>query len=117
MWMEKAQRRAGLPANGGFHILRHTFCSHLPMRGATVKAIQELAGHQDITATQRYMHLSPAHKDAAIRLLDWRPVDEALPFDYAPPAAALRSGRTDEKGVGDVMETTPPGGTKPSEVR
>ncbi len=118
LWMEKAQRRAGLPANGGYHILRHTFCSHLAMQGATVKAIQELAGHQELTTTQRYMHLSPAHKDAAIRLLDRRPVDEEAvpPFDSAPPAAALRSGRAAE-AFGDGLETTPPGETKPSEVK
>jgi len=33
------------------HILRHTFCSHLAMRGAPAKAIQELAGHQDLATT------------------------------------------------------------------
>ena len=54
----------------GVHILRHTFCSHLSMRGAPARAIQELAGHADLTMTQRYMHLSPAALDAAIRLLD-----------------------------------------------
>jgi len=53
IWMENAQRRAVLPANGGFHILRHTFCSHLAMQGASPKAIQELAGHQDLTTTSR----------------------------------------------------------------
>jgi len=52
------------------HILRHTFCSHLAMKGAPARAIQELAGHQDLTTTQRYMHLSPAALDSAIRLLD-----------------------------------------------
>ena len=36
----------------------------------TGAAIQELVGHQDISMTQRYMHLSPAALDAAIRLLD-----------------------------------------------
>ena len=40
------------------------------MRGAPARAIQELAGHQDLDTTQRYMHLSPAALDAAIRLLD-----------------------------------------------
>ena len=40
------------------------------MRGASAKAIQELAGHQDLGTTQRYMHLSPSAVDAAIRLLD-----------------------------------------------
>ena len=54
----------------GVHILRHTFCSHLSMRGAPPKAIQELAGHADVTMTQRYMHLSPAALDAAIGLLE-----------------------------------------------
>ena len=39
----------------GIHILRHTFCSHLAMRGAPARAIQELAGHQDIGTTLRYM--------------------------------------------------------------
>jgi len=38
--------------------------------GAPARAIQELAGHQDLTTTQRYMHLSPAARDGAIRLLD-----------------------------------------------
>lgn len=56
----------------GVHILRHTFCSHLAMRGAPARAIQELAGHSELGVTQRYMHLSPAALDAAIRLLDSR---------------------------------------------
>ncbi|AKJ06999.1 Integrase [Archangium gephyra] len=40
------------------------------MRGAPAKAIQELAGHESLTTTQRYMHLTLTAKDAAIRLLD-----------------------------------------------
>ena len=61
----RVARRAGL-SHVGVHILRHTFCSLLAMRCAPARAIQELAGHQDLATTQRYMHLSPA----AIRLLD-----------------------------------------------
>jgi hypothetical protein len=67
--MKRAARRANLK-HEGVHILRHTFCSHLAMRGAPAKAIQELLGHQDLSMTQRYMHLSPAALDAAIELLD-----------------------------------------------
>jgi integrase len=52
------------------HRLRHSFCSHLAMRGAPARAIQELAGHTDLLTTQRYMHLSPAALEAAIRLLE-----------------------------------------------
>jgi len=69
-WMEAATRRAGLPASGKLHILRHTFCSRLAEEGATAKAIQELAGHQNLSTTQRYMHLSPTAKAGAIRLLE-----------------------------------------------
>ena len=64
----RAGRRGGL-AKTGVHRLRHTFCSHLAMRGAPARAIQELAGHQDLATTQRYMHLSPAAIEGAIRLL------------------------------------------------
>jgi integrase len=56
----------------GVHVLRHTFCSHLAMKGAPARAIQELAGHADLTMTQRYMHLSPSATEDAIRLLDDR---------------------------------------------
>ena len=56
------------------------------------------------------MHLSPAHKDAAIQLLDRRPVDDESPLDCAPPSVALGSGRAGEE-LGDRLETTLPGGT------
>lgn len=56
--------------NEGVQVLRHTFCSHLAMKGAPAKAIQELAGHRDLSTTQRYLHLSPAARESAIRLLD-----------------------------------------------
>ena len=54
-------KRAARKANvrDSVHVLRHTFCSHLAMRGAPARAIQELAGHSDLGVTQRYMHLSP----------------------------------------------------------
>jgi integrase len=71
-WLQAAQRRAGLRATGGLHVLRHTFCSHLAMRGAPPKAIQELAGHADLSTTLRYMHLTPAARHEAIALLNDR---------------------------------------------
>jgi site-specific recombinase XerD len=64
----RVARRVNL-RNNGPHMLRHTFCSHLAMRGVPARAIQELAGHRDISTTQRYMHLSPAAVVDAIRLL------------------------------------------------
>jgi site-specific recombinase XerD len=54
----------------GWHVLRHTFGSHLAQRGASPKAVQELMGHSDIATTMRYMHLAPAHHREAISLLE-----------------------------------------------
>ena len=54
------------------HILRLTFCSHLAMRGAPGRDIQELAGHADRSTTMSYMHLSPASLQQVIRLLEPR---------------------------------------------
>lgn len=62
-------KRAGL-RRFGTHVLRHTFCSHLAMRGAAPRAIQELAGHSTLTMTLRYMHLAPTALREAIELLD-----------------------------------------------
>lgn len=66
--IRRAARRAGVSRHG-IHMLRHTFCFHLAMRGAPARAIQELAGQEDLGTTQRYMHLSPAAIASAIRLL------------------------------------------------
>jgi integrase len=44
------------------------------MKGAPSRAIQELAGHQSITVTNRYMHLAPGELRNAIALLDRSPV-------------------------------------------
>ena len=74
-YVRRAARKAHLQ-HGGVHILRHTFCSHLAMRGAPARAIQELAGHQDLSTTQRYMHLSPAAIESAIWLLDGAKTDQ-----------------------------------------
>ncbi|MDB4976879.1 MAG: phage integrase family site specific recombinase [Myxococcaceae bacterium] len=61
----------------GWHVLRHTFGSHLAQRGASPKAIQELMGHSDIATTMRYMHLAPAHHREAISLLEMAPTPRA----------------------------------------
>lgn len=69
-WLATAEKRAQLPIKGNTHKLRHTFCSHLAMRGAPAKAIQELAGHADLSMTMRYMHLAVGTLDNTIRLLE-----------------------------------------------
>jgi integrase len=65
----RACKRAGL-RRVGWHALRHTFASHLVMRGVPLKAVQELLGHEDITTTMRYAHLAPGVTRDAVALLD-----------------------------------------------
>ncbi len=65
----KLQRVAGLERRGP-HVLRHTFCSHLAMKGAPARTIQTLAGHANSATTDRYMHLAPRTLGSAIDLLD-----------------------------------------------
>lgn len=54
----------------GWHVLRHTFASHLAMRGVPLYSIMELLGHSDLKTTQRYAHLSPQTTRSAVQLLD-----------------------------------------------
>jgi site-specific recombinase XerD len=83
--LRRACKRAGL-REIGWHVLRHTFASHLVMRGATLKAVQELLGHQDIKVTLRYAHLSPNVKRETVSLLD------------APPPHSTRAAHGEHDG-------------------
>jgi integrase len=74
----RACRKAGI-RRIGWHVLRHTFASHLVMRGAPLKAVQELLGHADIKMTMRYAHMSPDARREAVRLLDGHGTIAALP--------------------------------------
>ena len=80
-----AARRAGVPHV--VHILRHTYCSNLAMRGGSARSIQELAGHQNLATTQRYMHLTPDTLEATVRLLN-------QPIDVPAVGDILETGRS-----------------------
>ncbi len=51
------------------HALRHSFASHLAMKGIDLYTISQLLGHSDIKMTQRYAHLAPNHKKIAVNMI------------------------------------------------
>ncbi|MCP4581090.1 MAG: tyrosine-type recombinase/integrase [candidate division Zixibacteria bacterium] len=64
-------KEAGLPDSITFHSLRHTFCSILVMQGVDMFTIKELMGHSSLKVTERYLHLTTAHKIEAVEKLEY----------------------------------------------
>ncbi len=67
--LERTCRAAGI-RRLGWHMLRHTFASHLASNSVSLQVIQQFLGHSDMKITLRYAHLAPSTLRDAIDTLE-----------------------------------------------
>ena len=64
-----AVRRSGVKRIR-FHDLRHSYASQMVMSGVSIEAVRKFLGHSELKMTQRYVHLTPASRQEAVKLLE-----------------------------------------------
>lgn len=68
--LARAAKMAGLTKRVTAHVLRHSFATHLILRGVDIRSIQGLLGHADVRTTEIYTELARAMRGEITSPLD-----------------------------------------------